>query len=55
MKEEGIEPQCVVMLTDGYFYGDGCGDWSDCTAPVLWCVVGNKDFTPTVGQSVLVE
>lgn len=55
MKKEGIEPQCVVMLTDGYFYGDGCGDWSDCTAPVLWCVVGNKDFTPTVGQAVCVE
>jgi predicted metal-dependent peptidase len=55
MKKEGIEPQCVVMLTDGYFYGDGCGDWSDCTAPVLWCVVGNTNFVPTVGQSVLVE
>ena len=55
MKKEGIEPQCVVMLTDGYFYGNTCGDWSGCTAPVLWCVVGNRDFTPTVGQSVLVE
>lgn len=55
MKKEGIEPQCVVMLTDGYFYGDGCGDWSDCTAPVLWCVVGNTSFVPTVGQAVSVE
>jgi len=55
MKEKRIEPQCTVMLTDGYFYGDGCGDWSSSTAPVLWCVVGNKDFVPTVGQSVLVE
>lgn len=55
MKEKGIKPQCVVMLTDGYFYGDGCGDWSDCTAPVLWCVVGNTGFVPTVGQAVSVE
>lgn len=55
MKEKRIEPQCVVMLTDGYFYGDGCGDWSSCTAPVLWCVVGNTNFVPTVGQAVSVE
>ena len=55
MKEKRITPQCVVMLTDGYFYGDGCGDWSDCTAPVLWCVVGNTNFVPTVGQAVSVE
>ncbi len=55
MKEKRIEPQCVVMLTDGYFYGDGCGDWSDCTAPVLWCVIGNTSFVPTVGQAVSVE
>lgn len=49
-----IETQCVIMLTDGYFGGDGCGNWSDCSAPVLWCVVGNKSFVPTVGQSVFV-
>jgi len=23
--------------------------------PVLWCVVGNKDFKPKVGQAVCVE
>ena len=55
IKENRIEPQCVVMLTDGYFYGDGCGDWSGCSAPVLWCVVGNTNFVPTVGQAVCVE
>jgi predicted metal-dependent peptidase len=53
--KHGIEPQCVIMLTDGHFYGNSCGDWSKCSAPVLWCVVGNKSFVPTVGQSVLVE
>ena len=55
METMRITPQCTVMLTDGYFYGDGCGDWSSSNAPVLWCVVGNKNFVPTVGQSVLVE
>lgn len=54
MRQEQIAPQCVIMLTDGYFY-DGCGDWSGVTAPVLWCVKGNRDFVPTVGQTVYVE
>jgi predicted metal-dependent peptidase len=55
IREKQIKPQCVVMLTDGYFYGDDCGDWSGASVPVLWCVVGNKSFVPTIGQSVLVE
>jgi predicted metal-dependent peptidase len=55
MDEHRITPQCVIMLTDGYFGGSGCGDWSMCAAPVLWCVVGNSSFVPTVGQSVFVE
>lgn len=53
--ENRIEPQCVVMLTDGYFYGDGCGNWSGIDAPVLWCVKGNAQFSPTVGQCVHIE
>lgn len=55
MVENRINPQCVIMLTDGYFYGDGCGDWAGVNAPVLWCVYGKRDFVPTIGQSVLVE
>ena len=55
MREHDIKPQCVVMLTDGYFYGNDCGDWAKIGVPVLWCVVGNKSFVPTYGQSVLVE
>lgn len=54
MREKQISPQCVIMLTDGYFSG-GCGVWIDVNAPVLWCVNGNKQFNPTVGQSVYVE
>ena len=53
--EKRIEPQCVVMLTDGYFYGGGCGNWSGMDVPVLWCVKGNTEFSPTVGQCVHIE
>jgi predicted metal-dependent peptidase len=51
--EKRIEPQCVVMLTDGHFYGDG--NWSGIDAPVLWCVKGNASFVPTVGKCVFIE
>jgi len=53
--EKRIEPQCVVMLTDGYFYGGGCGNWSGMDVPVLWCDKGNTEFSPTVGQCVHIE
>jgi predicted metal-dependent peptidase len=55
MVENRIEPQCVIMLTDGYFNSDGCGDWAGVSAPVLWCVYGKRDFVPTTGQSVYVD
>ena len=55
LEAERIAPQCIVMLTDGEFYGDGgWHEWSRVNAPVLWCVVGNKNFVPKHGQSVYV-
>ena len=53
--EKRIEPQCVVMLTDGYFYGGNDGNWAGMGAPVLWCVKGNTEFVPTVGKCVHIE
>lgn len=50
--KENIKPDCVVMLTDGYFYGDEEGDWSNVGAPVLWCVIDNKHFTAKNGVTV---
>lgn len=50
-----IAPQCIIMLTDGVFYGEAWHEWNRTSAPVLWCVVGNKDFVPKHGQSVYVE
>jgi predicted metal-dependent peptidase len=53
VKDKGLaKPQCTVMLTDGYFYGGGCGNWGEVGSPVMWCVIGNKSFVPTVGKAV---
>jgi predicted metal-dependent peptidase len=56
MLENKIKPQALIMLTDGYFYGRSeATKWAELGVPVLWCVIGNKEFTPMYGQSVLVE
>jgi hypothetical protein len=55
MQEHRLYPQCVIMLTDGHFFGDNWAHWAKISAPVLWCVVGNKSFVPQVGQSVYVD
>ena len=56
MMENKIKPQALIMLTDGYFYGESKADkWAELGVPVLWCVVGNNSFTPMYGQSVSVE
>ena len=55
IREKHMQPQCVIMLTDGYFYGHDPAAWSNLTAPVLWCVKGNNQFRATVGQAVHVE
>jgi predicted metal-dependent peptidase len=52
LSKEYIKPDCVVMLTDGYFYGDEEGDWSNVGAPVLWCVIDNKHFMAKTGVTV---
>jgi hypothetical protein len=43
------------MFTDGHFYDHAPELWQQLGVPVLWCVVGNKSFSPIYGQSVLVE
>ena len=53
--KKGIKPQCIVMLTDGVFFGHETTKWEELDVPVLWCVVGNNEFKPKVGQAVCVE
>ena len=50
LKEKGIRPECVVILTDGYV-----GSWGDgWPAPTLWCIT-EKNIRSEVGRSVHVN
>jgi predicted metal-dependent peptidase len=51
MGDKQINPDCVVVITDGCFY-DGEGDWSTVNAPLLWCIKDNKQFTHKYGKAV---
>ena len=53
--KKGIKPQCIVMLTDGVFFGHETTKWEELGVPVLWCVVGNNNFVPKYGVAVCVE
>jgi len=52
IKEKGIKPECVIMLSDGYVGGDWGGEWP---CPVLWTIVGgNTDIAP-VGKTIHIK
>lgn len=48
MIDNGLKPECVVVLTDGYL-GNEWGKWS---VPVLWAVLNNKSARPPMGVKV---
>lgn len=52
LKEKRIEPECIIMLTDGYVGGDWGNDW---TAPVLWAIVGGNDCVASNGKTIHVK
>jgi predicted metal-dependent peptidase len=45
MKDKNINPQAVIVLTDGYL----SGNWGKWDCPVLWVVVNNKGAKPPSG------
>lgn len=47
MEEKRIEPECVIMLTDGYVGND----WPDFGCPTLW-VITTKGISAPNGQSI---
>lgn len=48
MKEKGIKPQAIIILTDGYI-----GNWGeDWNAPTLWTIVRNKTTYAPVGKTI---
>jgi len=51
LAEQSIDPQCAIVLTDGYL-GGGWGDWP---CPVLWIILDNPNATPPFGSVVHVD
>lgn len=51
MREHSINPQAVIVLTDGYL-GGGWGTWSN---PLLWCLLDNEHTTPDTGKLVRIN
>jgi predicted metal-dependent peptidase len=54
MAEHKLKPDALVVLTDGYMHSNPPG-WASLSAPVLWCVIGNADYTPPKGQIVNIK
>lgn len=55
MKENRLEPECVIMLTDGFIGSQDPNDWQ-IGKPIMWCIKGNKHFdVDVVGKVVHVE
>ena len=49
LKDKGIKPECVIMLTDGYVGNDWGQDWE---VPVLWTIAGNPSAVAANGQTI---
>jgi predicted metal-dependent peptidase len=49
LKDKGIKPECVIMLTDGYVGNDWGQDWE---VPVLWTIAGNNAAVAANGQTI---
>ena len=51
MEKEGIEPECVVYLTDGY-----CDTFPEKEPdfPVLWILTEDHDFNPPFGEVICI-
>lgn len=52
LKEKRIEPECVIILSDGYVGSDWGTQW---TAPVLWCIVGGNDVVAPNGKTIHIK
>jgi len=49
LKDKGIKPECVIMLTDGYVGNDWGEGWE---VPVLWTIAGNNSAVAPNGQTI---
>jgi predicted metal-dependent peptidase len=52
LKDNQIKPECVIVLTDGYIYGNNWGTWN---VPVLWTIVGGNKVVPPMGTTIYLD
>lgn len=50
LKEKGIKPDCVIMLTDGEVY-----EWGNWTVPILWAITNDRNITAPVGKTIQID
>lgn len=52
--QKALKPDAFIVLTDGYMSSDPA-KWAAIDKPVLWCIIGNKQFRVPKGQVVNVN
>ena len=52
LKDKAIEPECIIVLTDGYVGGDWGNDW---TAPIMWAITGGGDMVADHGKTIHIK
>ena len=50
LKEKGIKPDCVIVLTDGEIY-----NWGNWTVPILWAITNDTKITAPVGKTIQID
>ena len=52
IKEKKLEPECIIILTDGYVGNDWGSEWN---APLLWVITGGNRVMAEHGKTIHVE
>ena len=52
MRENGIKPDCIVVLTDGEVFGNWGDRWP---APMLWAIKNKREIVAPVGKTVQIK
>jgi len=52
IKDNNINAQAVVILTDGDLYGQDWGTW---TSPTLWCIVDSDRVFSPIGKTIHID
>lgn len=47
LAEKKINPECIIMLTDGYI-----PSWGEWEVPIMWCVCGGNTVSAPVGKTI---